>query len=635
MNVEDYKKLTLHEQILLRPDTYVGNIKAEPTNQYAVSITDGVFVGTKRDVMISPALFKIFDEIITNASDHTQRNMGVSEIRIYESNGTFRIWNDGKGIPVKIHPEYSIYVPEMIFSHLLSGSNYDDSINRTGAGRNGYGSKLTNIFSKYFSINCADGKNSYYQEFSSNMYNKTEAKIKSCKKNYTEICFTPDYERFGCTGIDQDHLDIFMRRACDITAFSGVNVYWNDVLIPIKSFKDYSLMFDKDIFYEKLDDNWELGVAYNEDQFEQFSIVNGINTIEGGTHVNYIMDKIAYKVRDELEKKHKGLKLRPIDIKNKITLYLNVKMNNPEFSSQSKENLKSTPDKFLSKPDISPKLLKKILDSEIVESILNWIKAKEMLELKKLNKEKGKTSRVRVEKLSDANLAGTDKSNQCKLFAAEGESAASAIGPGVGYIGLDFCGVFELKGKSIGNVRDMKVAKLLEKKEVSNLITALGLEIGKKYKNTDDLRYGSLILATDSDNDGTHIKGLIINMFHYFWPELLKLGYVYEFQTPIIRIKHKKNKSTRDFYTISEFNSWSTTININDYNKPDYKKGLGSWEQDEMLDLFTRFEDNLIRLNYDEDTDEKIHMCFTKKGNAADNRKEWLSSIAFDTQETF
>jgi DNA topoisomerase-2 len=627
MNIKDYKMLSLHEQILLRPDTYVGSVKAESTKQYTIVDWKGV----KKNLKISPALFKIYDEIITNASDHTQRAAGVKEIRIYHSDGIFRIWNDGKGIPVSIHPDYSIYVPEMIFSYLLTGSNYDDTEDRTGAGRNGYGSKLTNIFSKQFIINCADGKNSYYQEFTDNMHNRGEAVVKSSKKNFTEITFLPDYERFGLSGIDEDHLSLFMRRACDVMAFTGVKVYWNDIIIPIKSFKDYALMFaqEDEVFYEKLDDNWEIGISYNEEQFDQFSLVNGINTPEGGTHVNYIMDKIAYMVRDELEKKHKNIKLRPVDIKNKITLYLNVKIVNPEFSSQSKENLKTSPDKFLSRPDIPQKLIKKILDSEIVESILNWIKAKEMIELKKLNKEKNKSSRVRVEKLSDANLAGTDQSEKCMLFAAEGNSAASAIGPGAELLGLDFCGVFELKGKSIGNVREMDIKKLIEKKEVSNLITALGLEIGKKYKDTTELRYGKLILATDQDFDGAHIKGLILNMFHYFWPELLKIGYVSEFQTPIIRIK--KGKTVKDFYKIQDYLEFADTNP--GWSAPEYKKGLGAWEREEMIDLFSRFNDNLIQMDWNETTDEKIDMCFNKK--RADNRKEWLSDIAFEVKETF
>jgi DNA topoisomerase-2 len=245
-------------------------------------------------------------------------------------------------------------------------------------------------------------------------------------------------------------------------------------------------------------------------------MVNGITTPMGGTHVSYVLEKISNTVRELLEKKHKNIKIKPLDIKSRIKLYLNLKMFNPEFSNQSKEALKSYHDKFPSKPEISNKMINKIMNSEIVESILNYIKAKELMELAKINKQT-KSTKVKIEKLNDAYYAGTEKSIECSLYLSEGDSARNNISAGIQALkdGKDYNGTYALRGKML-NVREADNTKIIKSDEISNIVTALGLVVGKKYKSLDELRYGKLVIATDADIDGHHIKGLLINIIHFY-----------------------------------------------------------------------------------------------------------------------
>jgi DNA topoisomerase-2 len=165
-----YQKKTQLEHILTRPDTYVGDIKLQTEKLYIHE--EGKIV--KKEIQYVPALYKIFDEIIVNSSDNTKNDKLCKNIKISISADEISVYNDGTGIDVEIHKEYEIYVPELIFGHLLTSTNYDDTEKRVTGGRNGYGAKLTNIFSTFFSIETIDSKRKrkFYQEYSNNMSNK-------------------------------------------------------------------------------------------------------------------------------------------------------------------------------------------------------------------------------------------------------------------------------------------------------------------------------------------------------------------------------------------------------------------------------------------------------------------------------
>jgi DNA topoisomerase-2 len=223
--------------------------------------------------------------------------------------------NDGQGIPIEIHKELGKYVPEIIFGEFHTSSNYDDTEARTVGGLNGYGSKLTNAFSKKFTVEICDSKSHYIQTWKNNMSEKSEAKVTiSKKKSFTKITFTPDYSRFG-TSFNENIL-LFKSRVYEGSAITDkrVSVSFNDEKVPVKCFEEYLNLFigttTPRVYFKT--DRWELAVVLNPyDKFTQVSFVNGINTSEGGTHIDYILNQIVSKLKEQVEKKHKDITIRP------------------------------------------------------------------------------------------------------------------------------------------------------------------------------------------------------------------------------------------------------------------------------------------------------------------------------------
>ncbi len=191
---EKYKVLDQISHVLLRPQTYVGSNKPH-TSQKNI-IQEGKI--SQKEITYIPSFLKIFDEVITNAVDEHQRNKNLNrvDVTIDLENNTISVKDNG-GIPVEIHKEHGQYVPEVIFGNLMSGSNYDDTDERTVAGLNGLGAKLTNIFSTEFQITTCDGKNQFTQTFSNNMRDRDKAVVRKAKSNYTLISYKPDLSQFG------------------------------------------------------------------------------------------------------------------------------------------------------------------------------------------------------------------------------------------------------------------------------------------------------------------------------------------------------------------------------------------------------------------------------------------------------
>ena len=292
---QTYQKKTQLEHILLRPDTYIGSIE---TLTQPMFVVEGGRIKQKT-ISFVPGLFKIFDEILVNASDNKQRdsNMDRLDVTIDGPSNTISVKNNGKGIPVVLHKEHKCYVPELIFGHLLTGSNFEDDEKKTTGGRNGFGAKLANIFSTEFTIECVDTANKlrYVQTFTDNMGTKgtpTVTKLKaSDKADYTMITFSPDLKRFKMKELGQDVCSLLSRRAYDIAGAMAssrgkkLKVYLNGERIECKSFKDYVNLHDgisAPVAFEKVNDRWEVGVAVSDGSFQQISFVNSINTYKGG-----------------------------------------------------------------------------------------------------------------------------------------------------------------------------------------------------------------------------------------------------------------------------------------------------------------------------------------------------------------
>jgi len=607
----DYELLSQEEQILLRPDTVIGSM-LEKSAMLWVPI-DGKF--QKKLIRWTPGFIKLFDEILTNASDHAQREVGVKEIKINVSIGDkiwkMDVWNDGEGIPIVKNDKHNLWIPDMVLGRLNSGSNYDDTKLRWGAGRNGVGSGAVSIFSKKFVIDCADGKKSFYSENLDNSKIRTEPLIKSSKKSYTRIYWEPDVDRFEINH-PYEVLLLIERRIWDVAAFNpNIKIWFNGALIPINNFKDWANSFDKfNILWE--DEHHQLGLSLS-DEYSQDSIVNGNTTWSGGTHVDGFINQIIKRI---LEDKKAEKRVKPNQLKNIFHIHLISKVINPQFDTQSKETLYSK----ISIPQIDKSFFKKLYNSEINESIDDIINDVDKKLLLSLNK-KAAGKNLKIDKLVDAHKAGTKDSEKCYLAISEGDSSKGIVLTGINEIGRDYWGVFPIKGRSL-NVRNVDNDKISKNEEIKNIIKILGLVPGKKYKSLSELRYGKIVFFTDADHFGISIKGLLLNLFHLMWSELLELGFCYEFITPIV--KAKKGNKVKDFYDIGQMK----LEDLSDW-KTKYYKGLGTITALEIKEMFKNIDKHLIRFNYDELRDSnKIDMVFNKK--RADDRKNWMLSTLPD-----
>ena len=644
-SVEDtYQKMSQLEHILELPDTYIGSVEKTSVdvwfyNEKNKKIEQG-------EITIVPGFFKIFDEILVNSIDHFQRLKSQKsknpvtyiKVNIDPKEGFISVQNNGEGIPVVFHKKHEMYVPELIFGNLLTSSNYDKSEEKKWGGKNGYGAKLTNAFSTRFEIETIDSntQQKYRQCFTENMSTTDKPKITSNKgKSYTKITYYPDFSKFGMKkGIDKDIYSFLARRVFDAAACtdSSVSVYLNEEKIETKDFKKYVNLYigdehERPRVYEKLNDDWEIVATISSDnKFEHVSFVNGINTFKGGRHVDHIADKIKDKVMKQLSKKNSGIK--PAHIKDNLFIFVKCLLINPAFSSQSKEELTTAVRNFGSQIEISDNFIKKLLKIGLQDEVLKLTQFKVDKDLQKIGGKKER--RVRgITKLEDANWAGSEKAKLCTLIITEGDSAMTSVVSGVSHVDPERnrYGIFPIRGKLL-NVREAANKQIAENQEINNMMRILGLQIGKKYTDTKELRYSHLMVMTDSDVDGSHIKGLVFNFIHHFWPDLMKIdGFLQSFVTPIV--KASKGKYQHSFYSQSEFEKWKNSHQMNGWNIK-YYKGLGTSSAKEFKDYFEEIDNNIVNYIW---RDLKFNM--REVGNIKHRRKVLSEKfgITFNTED--
>ena len=633
---EIYQKKTQLEHILLRPDTYVGSCERAEEKAWVYDAATKSL--THKQVSFVPGLYKIFDEILVNATDNKVRDPKMKELRvdIDVEQGLIRVYNDGNGIPVEMHKDEGVYVPELIFGHLLTSSNYDDNEKKVVGGRNGYGAKLANIFSTEFIVETCDGSRGkrYRQVFKNNMSVKGEPELSKCKKseNWTCITFKPDFEKFGMESlVNEDVAALMCKRVYDAAGNIGknTNIYLNGEKLEVKGFSDYvSLYLDGQAnapkIFEKTMDRWEVCVTISDTaQFQQCSFVNGICTMKGGTHVNSVADQISQKLLEKIQKKEKSCKnLKAFQVKNHLWVFVNALIENPAFDSQTKETLITRPNKFGSAYAPSDAIIKKLMESGVVDNIMSWAQFKQSKELKKTDG--AKRSRLTgIPKLDDANDAGGRNSESCTLILTEGDSAKALAVSGLSVVGRDKYGVFPLRGKLL-NVRDASHEQIKNNTEINHIKQILGLQHGKEYDSAKSLRYGKLMIMTDQDHDGSHIKGLLINFLHAHFPSLLKIpGFLLEFITPII--KATKGKQSKVFYTMPEYEAWKEANDGTSGWSIKYYKGLGTSTANEAKEYFASLDHHRKSFVWQSDGDgDLIDMSFSKKRVV--DRKAWLTA---------
>lgn len=635
---EKYKRHELRSHIYEVSNMYVGSTELTPFKTYIYD--DDVKSMIYKDIEYNPALLKIVDEVIVNAQDQSARLKTSTEkdvkqvttikVNVDKTTGRIEVYNNGNGIDVIKHTEYGdMWVPEMIVGELLTSTNYNKA-DQFVAATNGLGVKLCNIFSKEFIVETVDHHRGlmYSQRFYDNLKSRDKAKVKATKKEpFTRVSFLPDYERFGMKGLSDDMFDLIRKRTFDMcaTTDASVAVYFNDVKLLTKDFEKYADLFlgsktDYPRVYEKsADENWEvIATVSTKNEFEQVSFVNSINTLRAGKHVEFVTNQITKKLAEMALAKRKK-EVKPQHIRENLFVFINSKIVNPSFDSQTKETLTTLPSKFGSKIEISDKFITTLYKTAgIMEKAFGLT---DFHENKKVAKNDGKkTARVLIPKLDDANKAGTKDSALCTLILTEGDSAKSMAIAGLSVIGRDHYGVFPLRGK-IMNVKDAVLKKIADNEEITSLKKILGLEQGKEYKDVSSLRYGKVMIMTDQDHDGSHIKGLLFNVFQSIWPSLYKQeGFLNSMLTPIIKVKHATKNDVIEFYNMTDFDTWKETADIKHW-KVKYYKGLGTSTPEEAKDYFRNMK-KTVYVYSGKKSDDGIDLAFNKK--RADDRKKWL-----------
>ena len=651
---QKYQQKTDIQHVLERPDTYIGSIEKSDTYMWVLDSDNHI---VHKSITYIPGLFKLFDECIVNCRDHIIRqstavksNTPDAEPVTYidvtiETDGTIVMVNDGNGVDVARHPEYNLWIPELIFGHLRTSTNYDEENQTIIGGKNGYGIKAVFIWSTKCTIETVDHvrKLKYTQEFNDNLNTICEPKITKLTakkvKPYTKITFKPDYNRFcnGMTNIPPDMVQLFYKRVYDISAVteSNVKIKLNSVLSPVKTFKQYINCYfptecdDKSIIYESPNDRWEYAVVLSPTkEFAHVSFVNGLSTYKGGKHVDYLMGQITRKLVDYIEHKKK-IKVNATSIKDQIMIFIRCDIVNPSFDGQIKEYLSTPSSKFGSSCAISDKFIEKIAKMGIMNTACAITSVKETAATKRKVDGSKKSTLHGIPKLIDAEYAGTAKSNKCSLILCEGDSALSGILSGLSGDARKIYGIYPMKGKPL-NVRGKPKNIVFKNAEITDIISIMGLEIGRKYKTVQDihakLRYKSILIMTDQDLDGVHIRGLIINFIHNEWPELINIdGFIEFMNTPILKAKHGKRE--RMFYNQGEYEQWKKTSEWSKNWIIKYYKGLGTSVSSEFKEYFEK--KHIISMAYETNDCDLIDMVFNK--NRACDRKSWLTASTGST----
>lgn len=608
----NYSIMTQREHVLKRPGMYIGSTDTETSPQFFYN--DGKLV--RGPVKFIPALHKLFDEVVSNASDNFARGGGTKLIKVKIGSTSVSVFNDGNSIP--FDDLDGLPTPTVVFGKLLSGSSFNDDAARTTAGVNGLGVKLCNVWSTKFKISIIHKGQKFVQTWKNNMSKVSKPKITPCAAaDSVSVEFTPDFARFGTVQFTEPDIALMSKRAADLTFCFGLDVRVNNRRLFKNRLSYLKALGDKPV----IDDSksWTVAVFPNrseESDLIQLSFANGVCTTDGGTHVRHVVQKLS-KILSAGLKKAK-LSPSPKLIKDSLKVVVRLNIDKPSFNSQSKAVLVTKSAKFKAW-EPSAKFCKALLKSEVFTHLVEVFTKK--LDGKIAKQDGKKTARVSVPKLIDAKFAGTSKSKQTTLILAEGDSALAMLLKGVTANRLQkTVGLFPLKGKLL-NVSDASKAKLMGNAEIQNLKKILGLTNGKLYTDTSSLRYGRVLVATDADDDGMHILGLVLTMFRVLYPNLVQIGYVQRFSTPLLIAK--RGPRLKEFFSLEAFKEWQrTTANSSTYAVK-FLKGLGSSSNADARRYFRDMQAYVQVLKNPQAGLASLDMAFSKSKIV--ERKEFVS----------
>lgn len=624
---EKYQELSEIQHILTRPGMWVGSIKSEEKDAFIYNSKIAKF--EMKIVNYVPAMLKVVDEVISNSCDEFRRkdNMGLTElyVKINKETGEIIVRDNG-GIPIVKHKEAGIYVPEFIFGRLRTSSNYDDSEDRNVIGTNGVGSALCNVFSSYFEIESADGKNEFHRSWSNNMETlNNDLKVTKCgkKTHYTQTRFKLDFSRFDTdlTTFNDDFINIIHKRCIDAAAANpGLKVIFNyndeDVEWKFKKLDEYIDLYSNLLnIPDKIPFENDLCTAYIfPDSSVDVGFVNGAECSKG-THMRAIRNEINQAIVDYLVKKDKLKDLTTRGVDNKYSVFININVSNPGYDSQTKDTLVTPVEKFSKdekiKWEVSDKFLNKIIKSEIVALVRDWYKQKVAAEdekaLRKINRETNKGLKRPDKYITCSSKRKSEK----QLWIFEGDSAKAGFRGGRN---PEFQAGYTMRGVP-PNVYGMTPLQIMKNEVFNDIVTVLGLKWGKEF-NIDDLNFGKIVISTDADVDGDKIASLLLLFFNN-WPELIEKNIICRSISPIII--SRKGKDCQKFYTMEEFKEAEKKLKGYSHK---YAKGLGGLSNQESKEMYQ--EPKFLYFKKDEAADSMFRKWFAK--GDSETRKQMLNS---------
>ncbi len=566
---DNIRSLDWKEHIRMRPGMYIGKLGD------GSSPDDGIYI--------------LLKEVMDNCIDEFVMGAGKTiEVTVKDKMVTVRDY--GRGIPLGKVVD--------VVSKMNTGGKYDSKAFKKSVGLNGVGTKAVNALSNFFRVESVRDNMQKAAEFSAGELTSEEEAIESTKRRGTKVSFTADEAIFKNYKYRHEYIVKMLRNYCYLN--TGLTIYYNgEKFYSDSGLKDLleETISEEDMVYPIIHlkgDDIEIALTHSKTQYseEYYSFVNGQNTTQGGTHLGAFREAIVRTVKEFYNKNFEAS-----DIRKSIVSAIAVKVEEPVFESQTKTKLGSTDmgpnlasvrtfvndfvknklDNFLHKnPEIADALLKKILQAER--------ERKELSGIRKLARDRAKKASLHNKKLRDCRVHLTDSKNpkslESTLFITEGDSASGSITKSRD---VNTQAVFSLRGKPLNSYGMSK--KIVYENEEFNLLQA-ALDIEEEMEN---LRYNNIVIATDADVDGMHIRLLLITFFLQFFPELIKEGHLYILQTPLFRVRNKKET----IYCYSE----EERVNAIEKLKPKPEitrfKGLGEISPDE----FKHFIGQDIRLD--------------------------------------
>ena len=633
---DKFEVLTGRLQILRRPQMWIGAVT--PVKQKMFVISDGR--AEQKEIEYVPAFRKIIDEILDNSLDaliEHRDSTGVVKVKIDDKE--VYIEDNGPGIPVvkkklsdlelanlpkeEAKQIQDSYLPQLAWTRLFSGSNFQDSAEKTTIGSHGVGSTATAIFSRHFIGHTDDGKKACTVKADDNMEKVSCRTSQTSGKPGTWVKFEPDLEKFGLSKIEKIYSDIlYQRLLCLAITFPKIKFTFNGERVSIDP-KKFLKMFSEFVQVSEFSKGFVGIYPSDADEFGFFTYVNGMHFSRGGKHIEYLDRLIINPVRDKLVKKYKTIK--PADIRNHLNMVVFFRdFPNAKFDSQTKDTLTNTDS------DISAylnsckfdaeKLAKDILKcNEIIEPIVDMFKLKEEL---KARKELKNVKKAKVK--SDKYFLGEGKKKY--LFLVEGLSAAGGL---MKCLGRKEKFYYALRGLAL-NVYNSSIQKISANQEVKDVLNILDLDMTKGNDEKQDIEFEKIVIATDQDLDGINITSMLLGWWKKLAPSLFTDHHIYKLNTPIVILKDNKDNIKKWFFFLDDFKKWEKE-NPNSKLKILYLKGLGSLDVKDLKTIIDSTPDGFDGLLQEYYLDEESDKLFDDwLGDDAEPRKEYLRNYNLD-----